>query len=211
MTQINFIAQGPGAVIPALAGSGLGFYGSTGFGASVGVGFWQGTTWVTDATGTIQGSQCHNIQYLNTASGLIDSATSGVLLTQIPNYLAPLNIQFLSGSAVNVQNAKVMIFDRTNINNAASGVHTAVAEIVHPDTVQNNDGSGTKNWQVFSYLTPGSSMPLSASPGLSGIYGGTQNANHTSTEHDWYLALSASPDSIGAKNLYGLYVYLEYL
>jgi hypothetical protein len=211
MALIQFIAQGPGSVISNLSGSGLGFYGSDGFGASVGVGNWQGTTFVTDSTGTVQGPQCHNIQYINSASGLIDSATSGVKLTQIPNYECPLNIRFTNATPVNVQNAKVMIFDRTNINNAASGVETAVAEVVHPDTVQNNNGSGDDNWQVFNYQTPGSSTPLSASPGTSGQYGGTQNATHSDTEHDWYLALSASPDSIGAKNLYGLYCYLEYL
>lgn len=210
MAQINFIAQGPGSLINNLAGSGLGFYGSSGFGASVAVGNWQGTTWITDSTGTIQNAQCHNTQYLNAQSGILDSATSGVPLLEIPNYMCPLNIQFTNGSAVNVQNAKVQVFDRVSIANSPSGVHQAIAEVVHPDTSQSNTGSGTKTWQVFSYLTPGSSMPLSASPGLSGIYGGTQNATHASTEHDWYLAMSASPDSIGAKG-YGLYVYLEYL
>ena len=210
MALIQFIGQGPNSVIQNLSGSGLGFYGSPGFGASVAVSAWQGTTFITDATGTLQGPQCHNTQYLNSASGILDSATSGVPLTEVPNYMCPLNIRFTNSSAVNVQNAKVMIFDRSNINNAASGVHTAVAEVVHPDTVQSNTGSGSKSWQMFSYLTPGSSMPLSASPATSGEYGGTQNATHADTEHDWYLALSASPDSIGSKQNYGLYTYLEY-
>ena len=31
------------------------------------------------------------------------------------------------------------------------------------------------------------------------------------TVHDWFAVISASPDSIGAKTLYGLYVELEYL
>lgn len=34
---------------------------------------------------------------------------------------------------------------------------------------------------------------------------------HTAKRHDWYLALSASPDSIGSKTDYGLYFTLEYL
>ena len=55
-------------------------------------------------------------------------------------------------------------------------------------------------------------VPISDSPGASGNYAhnGT-GSEHTATQHDWYLAISASPDSIGSKTQYGLYVELEYL
>jgi hypothetical protein len=36
-------------------------------------------------------------------------------------------------------------------------------------------------------------------------------ASCRSTRHDWYIALSASPDSIGSKTDFGLYFTLEYL
>ena len=77
-------------------------------------------------------------------------------------------------------------------------------------------------------------MTFTASPGMSGLNtvdgdplpsanymgGGAdaflnwktkEGAAHRSTRHDWYLALSASPQSIGSKTDYGLYFTLEYL
>lgn len=192
-----------------LNGSGLGFYGG-GFGQSVDVGSYQSTTFITNSAGTAQGAQANNIKYVNTASGIIGSATSGVWLTQIPNYLATLRVQFSHSSAVKCQNVVARIYDRSNINNPASGVTTKVAEIIHPDTVQNNNGSGDTTW-----LTPAGSavtISLAPSPGISGLYAGNgSNSTRSDTLHDWYIALSASPDSIGSKSQYGFYISLEYL
>lgn len=204
MAAINFFAN-----TYNLNGSGLGFYG-TGFGQSVDVGTWQLTTFITNANGTAQGQQVNNVQYANTASGVINSATSGVWLTQIPNAYATLQVEFTNASAVKAQNVKCYIYDRSNINNPASGVTTKVAELIHPDTIQNNNGSGDTTW-----LTPAGSAVivfLCPSPGISGMYAGNgSNSTRSDTIHDWYLAISASPDSIGSKTLYGLYVSLEYL
>lgn len=192
-----------------LNGSGLGFYGA-GFGQSVDVGDYQETTFITNGNGTAQGAQVNNIRYLDTMSGYLGSATSGVLLTQMPNYLATLNVRFTHTSAIKAQNVKAYIYDRTNINNGASGVTTKVAELIHPDTIQNDNGSGDTTW-----LTPAGSsviVSLASSPGYSGLYAGNgSNSTRSDTQHDWYLAISASPDSIGSKTLYGLYVSLEYL
>lgn len=204
MASINFFANSYN-----LNGSGLGFYGA-GFGQSVNVGQYQDTTFITNSNGTAQGQQVNNIEYLNSASGIINSASSGVWLTQIPNYLATLNIQFTNASAVKAQNVKLYIYDRTSINNPASGVTTKVAELIHPDSIQNNNGSGSTTW-----ASPAGSavvMTLANSPGSGGLYAGNgSNSTRSDTEHDWYLAISASPDSIGSKTLYGLYVSLEYL
>lgn len=189
-----------------LSGSGLGFYGG-GFGYSVAVGSYQDTTFITSSAGTTQGPQCNNVQYLNIGSGVINSASSGVPLTAIPNYLAPLKIQFSHSSAVKTQNVKAYIYDRVSINNPASGVTCKVAEIIHPDTVQYNNGSGDTTW-----LTPtGSSVivGLVASPGLSGL--SPNGPSTTDATHDWFMAISASPNSIGSKTQFGLYVVLEYL
>ena len=38
-----------------------------------------------------------------------------------------------------------------------------------------------------------------------------EGAGHQSLQHDWYVALSASPESIGSKTDFGLYFTLEYL
>lgn len=189
-----------------LSGSGLGFYGG-GFGDSVEVGEYQDTTFITDGNGTSQGPQVNNIKYLNTASGEINGAGSGVPLTAIPNYLATLNIRFSHGSAVKTQNAKLRIYDRSDIDNPASGVTTKVAEIIHPDQVQNDNGSGSTEWS--SLAGSGVIMSLVSSPGTSGE---RPNGSETSdVRHDWYCSISASPDSIGSKTLFGLYFAVEYL
>ena len=55
-------------------------------------------------------------------------------------------------------------------------------------------------------------VPLAQSPGPSGIFAGDGSSNTGQyTQHDWYVGISASPDSVGSKTLYGLYVELEYL
>lgn len=205
MATLSFYAGNGAVTINNLTGSGLGFYGAA-FGSSVDVGSYQTTTWVTDGNGTIQGPQANNIKWTHPNSGSINGAAD-VLLTQMPNYLTTLNVRFNHGSAVKTQNTKLRIYDRTNINNPASGVTTKVAQIIHPDVAQTNNGSGDVSW-----ITPtGSSviMTLVSSPGLSGL-----SPNGTDTidqNHDYYLAISASPDSIGSKTLYGLYFQLEYL
>lgn len=207
--DIKFLA-GSDFTIEDLSGSGLGFYSNDGFGGSVRVGEYQGRTFITNGAGTTQGPEVDNVKYLNAASGILGQAGTGIALTAIPNYQATLNVRFTYDSAVNVQNAKARIYDRSNPNNAASGVTCKVAEIIHPTTTQTNNGSGDTTW----YTPAGSSItvPLANSPGPSGLYAGNgSNSNYAATQHDWYLAISASPDSIGSKTQFGLYIELEYL
>lgn len=206
MAAISFYA-GEGFNIQNLAGSGLGFYGPGGFGYSVQVGAYQDNTYITNSDGTAQGPQCDNIKYLNDGSGIVNTASSGIPLTAIPNYQSTLNVRFTHNVPVKTQNVKLRIYDRTNINNDPSGVTCKVAEIIHPDTTQTNNGSGDTTWTTVH----GSSviLDLIASPGTSGLR--PNGANTTDTRHDWYCAISASPDSIGSKTQFGLYIELEYL
>jgi hypothetical protein len=202
---ISFYAGTAGS-IEHLSGSGLGFFGAS-FGQSVEVGAWQATTYITNGTGSTEGPVCENTQWIHSTSGN-QSDAGEINLRYIPNRLATLNIRFHNDSAVKTQNAKLRIFDRSNINNAASGVTTKVAELVHPAISQ----SVISNSSDATWSTPAGSadvMSLVTSPGVSGE---RQNGDETSSKtHDWYTVISASPDSIGAKTLYGLYVELEYL
>jgi len=94
--------------------------------------------------------------------------------------------------------------------------------------------NGPHGWTRFMYdgvdnsVTP---MSLTESPGVSGLNGSSdtdqaaynagtldntlpytfQDNGHQSLRHDWYLALSASPDEIGSKTDFGLYFTVEYL
>lgn len=206
---IAFLA-GQNFVIQDLAGSGLGFYGDAGFGASVKVGAWQGHSFITNGAGTTQGPEVANVKYLNLGSGILGQAGSGVALTAVPNYQATLNVRFTFDTPVKTQNAKVQIYDRTDPNKAASGVTTQAAQVIHPGTTQSNTGSGDTVWTAPA--GSGVVLNLCPSPGVSGLFAGNgANGAWSDTQHDWYVALSASPNSIGSKTLYGLWVYLEYL
>lgn len=206
MALISFLS-GSDFTINDLSGSGLGFYGDNGFGTSVQVGQYQGRTFITNSAGTAQGPECDNIKWTHPGSGIIGQTGSSVALINIPNYQSTLNIRFTHGSAVKVQNAQLRIYDRSNINNPASGVTTKTVQIIHPNTAQDATGSGDTTWR-----TPGGSgsiQVLVGSPGLSGL--SPSGTNTSDVQHDFYVGMSASPDSIGSKTQYGLYVSLEYL
>lgn len=192
-----------------LNGSGLGFFGSS-FGNSVEVAAYQDTTYITDGNGAIQGSATYNNKWAN-VSGVYNSSLGAAALKhllEVPNYLTTLNIRFTHASAVKLQNTKLRIFDRSNVNNNPSGVTCKVAQIIHVATTADYaNGSGDATW-----VTPVGSaviMDLDNSPGVSGLHG--TSTTWTDTQHDYYVLLSASPDSIGAKSLFGLYVSCEYL
>ncbi len=206
---IHFISGGGSFPINDLAGSGLGFYGLAAFGASVSVGAYQQRTFITDANGVVQGPEVNNVMFLNAASGVLGNAGSGIALTAIPSWQATLNIRFTNDTAVKTQSAQLMIFDRVNVAHAATGVTTKVAEIIHPYPTQGPGGSGGSTWTTFDSTTTGLVLSLVSSPGMSGLR--PSGIDTTDIQHDWYVALSASPDSIGSKNQYGLFCSLQYL
>lgn len=219
MPQIDFLINQTGFDYDLkLGGSGLAFFGDAGFGASVEVGKYQGTTFVSDGNGETRGAQAQNVKFLNIGSGILGQTGSGIGLQTIPNYQATLNVRFSHNSKVKTQNCELRIYDRTNINNAASGVTTKAAEIIHPDPLQRTYngavlvGSGDSTW-----ITPTGSgvvVNFANSPGISGIYAGdgiSAISTKESLRHDWYAAISASPDSIGNKTQYGLFFALEYI
>ena len=203
MATISFYAGD--ASLENILSSGIGFYGSSGFGSSVAVGSYQDETYITDSNGATNGGKAKNIKYYNTTSGYANSVSPRHLRT-IANGLATLNVRFTHTTGVKTQNVKLRIYDRSSIANPASGVTTKVAELIHPDNNENLVGSGSNTWE-----TPAGTgfMSLTASPGTSGLR--PSGSNTIDARHDWYLALSASPDSIGSKTQYALWVELEYL
>jgi hypothetical protein len=214
MAQINFICYFQNTVND-LAGSGLGFYGSGGFGSSVNVGSFQDNTFITDSTGALQGPKANNVKYVHSASGDLGGGDVRVL-QGIPNQLATVNIRFTHTSAIKTQNAQMRIFDRVNINVPATGVTTYAAQVIHPWATASPLGSGDTTWKhlggsggTINGVTYDAPLSLVNSPGLSGL--SPSGSNTVSTQHDWYVLLSASPDAIGSKSQYGLWASLEYL
>lgn len=217
-------------------GSGIGFYGST-FGVSVPVDSQQTTTWVTNSDGTASGVRLNNTAMVtmgdNQTAGTVSiNSTTAIDIDRLPNYLCPLNVRFTHTEPVRVQNCKLRIFDRSNILNHASGVTTYVWEARHPSNLESvpqlshraNNNIGTA-WYEFSDLGDAmDDMMFTSSPGVSGTntvtsdtsnpalgYQTTEGVTHASEVHDWYVALSSEPDSIGSKTNYGLYFSVEYL
>lgn len=201
MAAFSFLGAGY-----SLGSSGVGFYGDSAFGSSVAVGAYQGRTFMTNSVGTQEGYELPNVKYLNAASGILGQTGSGVHVLNIPNYLASLQIHFNHSSAVQLQNTSVRAYDRVSINNDPSGVTVFAAEIAHPSLSQLVQGSGTSLWQEI--YGSGSILSLNDSPGPSGQYN-NQSSAWSSTDHDYYLALSCSPDTISSK-YFSLYVETEY-
>ncbi len=214
MATISFLA-GEAFTIYDLGGSGLGFYGPGTFGSSVRVGEYQDNTYMTDATGAVEGPKVDNIKYVHPNSGEIGGGDVRVL-RDIPNHLATLNIRFTHNTPIRTQNMQLRIFDRVNINNPASGVTCKVAQLIHPWNGATPLGSGDTTWKtlggsggLIAGRTYDAPLALLASPGSGGF--SPSGINTLDTQHDNFVAISASPDSIGSKSDFGLYVSLEYL
>jgi hypothetical protein len=230
----NILGAGSGAdgtIIDHAGGDGLGFFGPA-FGVSIPIAGHQDSTFVTDGAGSVEGSQLNNTKWESTTTCKSNTVT-GRVLTVMPNYLCPLNVRFTHSETVMVQNCKLRIFDRADINNHASGVTTYVYESRHPSdqpTVgslgMHGSSSSGGEWTVYDGVGSVTDMILTNSPGDKGTNTDTsdpsgdpgnlgyltrEGASHRSLRHDWYISASASPDSIGSKTDYGLYVSVEYL
>lgn len=197
---------GDGNNINNVAGSGLGFYGTGGFGYSIAIGSYNGRTFITDSTGTDQGPECNNNQYVNTSGVLVGQEGAGIPLVNLPNYLSTLNIRFTNDTAVKLQTVKLYACDGVSKNNNPSGVTVYAAEIIHPNVVQNATGSGDSTWA--NIYGSGSILSLCDGPGLSGL---SPNGPDTeSTQHDHFVAIAVTPTSVGAKTAQLVYE-CEYL
>jgi len=196
------------------ASSGLGFFGDDGFGDAVSIGAYNGHTFVTNASGTVESFECNNNKY-NGASGVIHGQeSSGIALRQLPNELATANIRFTHGSAVYCQQAKLWVFDGSftgavaNKERPAENLTFYAAEIRH----RSNRQAITSVYSDASWANVSASgsnyISLVNSPGLNGAREG--GFEELSTQHDWYIALTCTPTQLGDKQ-FGMTFELEYL
>ena len=202
--DINFYAGTDFLITPP---SGLGFFGDAGFGASIAVGSWNGRTYICSSDGATQSAEVDNIKYHSLGSGIIGQTGSGVAINHIPNYLATVEIRATNDTAIQITNAKVRTYDRSDANLPQSGVTCKIASLQHPSISQLVQGSGDSTWTTTG--GSGSILSLCDSPGVSGLYA-NNSSTRTDTSHSWFLAITASPDSIGSKTQFDLYCSMEY-
>lgn len=195
-----------------ITGSGLGFYGSAGFGTSVQVGQYQDTSFITDGAGAVNGGSARNCKFVDSSGVAVDGG-SRLDLSSLTLTSGTVNVRFTFDTPVKTQNAELRIYDRSDEDNPASGVTSQVAQLAPGGSgVDQSSGSGQLQAAHNGFLALGGSgttMTLLSSPGSGATH--VSGINTTDTRHDWYACLSASPDSIGSKTLYGLWVELEYL
>lgn len=197
-----------------LVDAGIGFYGDDGFNGAIAIGSYNGHTFVTNTSGTSQGFECNNNKYSNT-SGVIHGQTgSGILLQNLPNELATINIRFTHGSTIYCQNAKLWIFDGSftgdiaNKGNPSENLTFYAAELRHPSRLQSATSAySDATWSDLS-ASGSNYISLVSSPGLNGVRQG--GFEQLSTQHDWYIALSCTPTQLGDKQ-FGMTFSMEYL
>ncbi len=209
---IDFYAgQGAGTFVD-LSSSGLGFFGAS-FGTSVQVGQYQDTTFISSSNGASEGPQATNCKYdTSDGSGVIVNGDVATAPSSMVINSGTMNARFTFDSAVQTQNAELRIFDRSTITNGATGVTTRMLQIVNGGSGVSSSGTAEAPASHGGWIAPsgsGVTVPLLSSAGTSGL--SPLGTSTTDTRHDWYLCMSATPLSIGSKELFGLYVALEYL
>lgn len=129
------------------------------------------------------------MKYVTSASGIASGSLDVVNVSGIDRSKHTFHIQFTNSPAVETQNEKFFAFDGLNSANQPSGVTTY--GFAYGAT------SGATAWQMIN--GSGNSLSITPSGGIA-----------SRTTHDYYVSVSASPNSVGAKTQFALKMYLEY-
>ncbi len=210
---IDFFAGQGGGTFVDLNSSGLGFFGAT-FGTSVQVGQYQDSTFISASDGSAPaGPQATNCKFdVSDGSGVLIDSDAAIVPSAVPINSGTLNIRFTFDTGVKTQNAEMRIFDRTTITNGATGVTTQVLQIVNDGSGVSTSGTATTPANHLGWIAPSGSgvkVSLLSSAGSGGL--SPSGTDTVDTRHDWYTCMSATPLSIGSKELFGMYVQLEFL
>jgi len=211
MATLNLYA-GENTLLPT--SSGLGFFGSSGFGSPIAIGEYNGRTFVTNDDGTVEGFECNNNKYLSPSSVVHGQTGSGLALQNLPNELSTINVRFTHNSPVYCQAVRLWVFDGSftgTVPNKESPTENMVfyaAEIRHTSRLQNTlSVYSDASWSDLS-ASGSNYIGLVDSPGTNGIRKG--GFEQLSSRHDWYVAFTCSPTQLGDRE-FGMTVELEYL
>lgn len=194
-STIRFYAgDGSPEILPAASGgfNTVGFYGGA-FGYSIAVGEYNDNTYRTNEAGTSDGGALPNLKYANSTGAYVAGEVDATELLEVDNDEATLRVILTTDSAVGTQNTVFRAYDRSNIDNEPSGVTVRAAEIRKDQASVR--GSGDSSWTTIG----GSASVLSF-----------DDQSDPATEHNWWIGLTCSPDTIGEKSQYALYFATEY-
>jgi hypothetical protein len=177
-------------ILPAASGglNTIGFYGP-GFGLSVRVGDFNESTYRTTEDGQTNGTALPNVRWASATGAYVGPSIVEQGLQTILDSEATLRIELMTDVAVTTQNGVFRAFDKSSIDNPSSGVDVYAVEI--------DGGSGLPNW---TNQVGGSGTVL---PMASKLF--------PQTTHNWYVALSSTPTSIGEKTNFAFYFETEFL
>lgn len=178
-------------ILPAASGglNTVGFYGP-GFGLSVRVGEFNETTFRTTEDGQTNGSQLPNVRWASATGGYVGASIIEQGLQSILTSEATLQVELVTDVAVQTQNAIFRTFDKASIDNPPSGVDVYAAEVA------SGVASGDATWTQIQ----GSGTVLSLA-----------DQTNNNTTHNWFVALSSSPTSVGEKTNFAFYFETEFL
>lgn len=165
------------------------FAGAAGFDSKITVGQYNDTTHVKSSVGAndSSGNNPNNVKFISQSGGTggdsqADWGDGTEDLDQITNGEATLKINFADASSVITEDAILYAYDGSTPATAPTGVDFRAAEV------------GDTNWTQAE----GSGSAL------------TITDDTASTSHDYYIAVSASPTSVGLKDAFAIRIELTY-
>lgn len=179
------------------------FSGSGGITTPVTVAAWNDETHIGDGDpGTDQcgANHANSVKYISSTQFDNGSGTETLNDTNLTQDECVLQIEFTDASSVAITNARFYAYDGTTVTTEAVGV----------DVVAFEQGQSATTWTVINDDTVSGAL-------TSGSIGGDNSGERldladqgAATDHTYYIAISASPESVGAKTSFDLGIALTY-
>lgn len=190
--SLSIIWKSGDDVVTISSGS-IGFFGEN-FGESVPLDNYQGTTVVTNSTGTVNNGGLPNVKFINTTQGDWGSGTQN--LTLLSSGDATLHIRLTSGSAFRTQAVNLYAYSGSFLVGSAGSGSISASAPPNANIMGFEVGGENTTWTYMS----GSASPLALTPHISSAQ---QN-------QDYYVAISASPTVTGVNTVISLALYTEW-
>ena len=189
---ITITWKGGDDVVTIPDGSRVGFFGAS-FGESIVLNTYQDKTYMVNNDGTLNLGEVPNIKYVSNSPGMGDIGSGSAAITTFTADQCTLHISMTSGSASRLQAVKFIAYSGSLEVGPTGGL--SASSLVNA-TIMGFE-LGDTNWQNLS----GSAGPLMLTP-FSGAAG--------QLTHDYYIGLSAQPQSSGINVAISLAVYAEW-